>query len=374
MNTRWKTWLIRGGAAALALTAAIVVAFGNSVSGDAPDTTSPQAGGTASSTVRVSVTQAAQAPALREHRFHGVVKTATGGPVAFVNGGRIETLEVDLGDRVVQGQVLAGLERNGWRNAVRQAEAAAASAREQLEQAERDLDRVERLGSAATEEERDQRETGVATWRAQVTQAQAALREAQRQLDEATLRAPYDAVVVAVPAREGQVVAPGAPVAMLSSVDTQYEVELLVPAAVALGLTPGATLSIRPTFLPDARLTGTVQSVADHAAEPSMLFPVVVAVDASDVSVPSGTPAEVTLYLTRTSQALLLPASAVVGGPDLMPRIYAVEQGRIRVFALDDLEPTDQGMVIPPVVAVGTPVVVSGQVDLADGLAVEVIQ
>ena len=230
---------MRVGAVVLALGVVIAVALGDRTAGDAPQT------GDASA-VRVRVTAAMHAPELREYRFHGVVKTATGGPVAFLDGRRIETLEIALGDRVARGAVRARLERSGWRNAVAQAEAATVRAREQLQQAEHDLDRVDRLGSAATDEERDQRRTGVATWRAEVTRAATALREAQRRLDEATLRSPYDAVVVALPARKGQVVAPGAPIAVLSSVDARYEVELLVPASVALGLTRGAALTIQP--------------------------------------------------------------------------------------------------------------------------------
>ena len=362
-----KRWGTRVGAVVLALGVVIAVAFGDRAADNAPRTDDASA-------VRVRVTTAVHAPELREHRFHGVVKTATGGPVAFLDGGRIETLEIALGDRVARGAVLARLERSGWRNAVTEAEAATVRAREQLQQAERDLDRVDLLGSAATDEERDQRRTGVATWRAEVTRAETALREAERRLDEATLRSPYDAVVVALPARKGQVVAAGAPIAVLSSVDTRYEVELLVPASVALGLTRGAALTIQPTFLPERRFTGTVQSIADHAAEPSLLFAVVGSVAAGDLSVPSGTPVAVGLYPTGASEALLVPASAVVGGPDLTPRIYVVAEGRIRVVPLEHLEPTDAGIVIPPVVAPGTPVVVSGHVNLTDGLAVEVIR
>ncbi len=370
MNTNVRRWLARGAATLLALSTVAFVALGD----DSTDVSSSERTDDAASALRVGVVPARYAPEVREHRFHGVMRTADGGPVAFVHTGRVEEIAIELGDRVEEGQSLARLEANGWRNAVRQAEAALTSAREQWEQARRDLGRVDRLGDAATDEEREARETLVATWRAQVSQAEVALGEARRQLDEATLRAPYDAVVTALPVEEGQVVSAGGPVAFLSSTDPRYEIELLVPASVALALESGDSLTVRPTFLPDRELTGSVRSVADHAAEPSMLFPVVASVDSIDSGLPSGSPAEVTLRLTRRTPALLLPPSAVVGGPDLRPRVYVVEDDRIRIVPVDDPEPTAEGLLIPPVVAAGTPVVVSGQVNLSDGLSVEVIR
>lgn len=370
MNTHVRRWIVRGAATLLALSTVAFVALGD-------DSTGAQGTERATddtATVRVGVVPARYAPEVTEHRFHGVMRTADGGPIAFVHAGRVETIVVELGDRVEEGQPIADLEADGWYYAVRQAEAALASAREQSEQAARDLGRVDRLGDAATDEERETRETQVATWIARVSQADVALREARRQLEEATLRAPYDAVITALPAEAGQVVSPGEPVAFLSSTDPRYEIELLVPASVALTLRSGDPLSVRPTFLSDREFTGTVRSVADHAAEPSMLFPVVAAVDAVDASFPSGSPAEVTLRLNRRAPALLLPPSAVVGGPDLRPRVYVVEDDRIRVVSIDDPQPTAEGLVIPPVIAAGTPVVVSGQVNLTDGLSVEVLR
>ncbi|MCG8479416.1 MAG: efflux RND transporter periplasmic adaptor subunit [Spirochaetales bacterium] len=370
MKAHVRRWLVRGAATLVALSAAAFVALGD----DSTDRVSSERAREDASAPRVGVVPARYAPDVREHRFHGVMRTAEGGPVAFVHAGRVETIAVELGDRVEEGQTIARLEADGWRNAVQQAEAALTSAHEQWEQAVRDLGRVDRLGDAATDEEREGRETLVATWRAQVSQAEVALTEAQRQLDEATLRSPYNAVVTSLPIEAGQVVSAGGPVAFLSSTDPRYEIELLVPASVALALESGDPLTVRPTFLPGHELTGTVRSVADHAAEPSMLFPVVAALDSFDAALPSGSPAEVTLRLNRRTPALLLPPSAVVGGPDLTPRVYVVEDDRIRVVRIDDPEPTAEGLLIPPVVAVGTPVVVSGQVNLSDGLSVEVIR
>ncbi|MFQ5400036.1 MAG: HlyD family secretion protein [Anaerolineae bacterium] len=107
-----------------------------------------------------------------------------------------------------------------------------------------------------------QAEAGVAQAEATVGQAEAARDAAQAALDKMTLTAPFDGVVASLPIEEGEVVAPGAPVAVLADfsawlVETTDLTELDI-VSVAVGF----PVSVRVDAIPDTILQGTVSEIA----------------------------------------------------------------------------------------------------------------
>lgn len=180
-----------------------------------------------------------------------------GGVVAARVAERVASVQVQVGDRVARGDVLAQLsddrlasDRRLRAAAVDAARAAVARDRATLAKARQTLDRQERLkGSTAYRMDRAedaQRDVEIA--QATLVRSEADLAAATAQLDlaeiavaDASVRAPYNGVVTVKHLAAGAYVRVGDPVVTLLN-DSEIEVEADVPADRLSGLPPGATV------------------------------------------------------------------------------------------------------------------------------------
>ncbi|MEJ5211658.1 MAG: efflux RND transporter periplasmic adaptor subunit [Burkholderiales bacterium] len=123
--------------------------------------------------------------------------------------GIVQTVAVQPGDRVKKGQALVSLDASAFSAQVAEAQAGVAQADEEEKDAKRNLDRVQELYNrtviAATELEAAQLRHVRA--KSQLDAARARLAAAQKQLRDATVRAPFDGVVLERQVQPGQVVA-----------------------------------------------------------------------------------------------------------------------------------------------------------------------
>lgn len=180
-----------------------------------------------------------------------------GGVVAARVAERVASVQVQVGDRVARGDVLAQLsddrlasDRRLRAAAVDAARAAVARDRATLAKARQTLDRQERLkGSTAYRMDRAedaQRDVEIA--QATLVRSEADLAAATAQLNlaeiavaDASVRAPYNGVVTVKHLAAGAYVRVGDPVVTLLN-DSEIEVEADVPADRLSGLPPGATV------------------------------------------------------------------------------------------------------------------------------------
>jgi len=125
--------------------------------------------------------------------------------------GVVREVRVDVGQRVSKGQPLLLLDGGLYQARVAEARAAVASRREELADAKRDLGRTQELydRTVIATSELDQAKLREARSRAQLNEAQAKLAQDRKDLDDATLRAPFDGMVVARLAEPGQNVVVG---------------------------------------------------------------------------------------------------------------------------------------------------------------------
>lgn len=130
-------------------------------------------------------------------RVPGEVEGMRDALLSSSNGGYIESIEVQEGDHVKQGAVLARVDAQTYSTRLVRAQV-------ELTAAERELARTENLGTAVPTSELDQAQDRVATAKAQ-------LRELQVAASRAVVNAPFDGVVVSVEAEVGEVAAPGTP-------------------------------------------------------------------------------------------------------------------------------------------------------------------
>jgi membrane fusion protein (multidrug efflux system) len=166
----------------------------------------------------------------------------------------------EQGDRVAAGTVLARLDDSAIRDAWLSARSGVTAAETLAAQAEREVQRAQRLHAAGAIADRDvegARNAKVAA-EAQLADATARLAAAQKQLDATEVKAPFAGIVSERQVSAGDVVAPGAP--LFTVVDpASLRLEGAVPAAsigdVRTGLPVRFTISGFGTRTFDGRVT-----------------------------------------------------------------------------------------------------------------------
>lgn len=125
--------------------------------------------------------------------------------------GTVRTVAVDIGDRVKKGQTLLSLDATAYSAGVNESQAAIARAKEEELDSKRNLDRTQELynRTVISTSELEAAQTRHARAKALLAEKQAQLARSRQALGDATLRAPFDALVLARHVEPGQTVASG---------------------------------------------------------------------------------------------------------------------------------------------------------------------
>jgi RND family efflux transporter MFP subunit len=283
----------------------------------------------------------------------GRIRAATELPLSFPFGGIVERVHVRAGEKVKRGQVLAALDG-------RSVQAQLTAARSALAKAERDQVRANALEGAGTApREVEDAKTGVEVARANVESA-------QFQATRSALVAPDDGIILAVPAEQGQTVAPGTPVLFFAAADG-WEVPIVLSSAEGMAVAVGtpAKVSVQGIATP---LSGTVVEKAGGAG-PLGGWDVKVAIDPAGVGLAAGLVADVTLTPEpKPTMVVPLEALAQADGDDAF--VYVVADGAadrvpVRIAWFDgDTVALSEG---PPL---GSEVIVKGVPFVHDGVRV----
>jgi RND family efflux transporter MFP subunit len=125
--------------------------------------------------------------------------------------GVVQEVKVDVGDLVKKGQVLLTLDSTAYRAKVVENQSEIIRLAAEVEEAKRDLDRVQGLyeRTVVSTTDLDQAKLRVVNSQSMLAEARARLRLNRKALDETSIRAPFDAVVVLRQAEPGLSVAAG---------------------------------------------------------------------------------------------------------------------------------------------------------------------
>ncbi|MFZ5875649.1 MAG: HlyD family secretion protein [Nitrospirota bacterium] len=210
----------------------------------------------------------------------------------------LDRTEMDARRRQAAAEVAAAramlreLERGFRREEVEQGRAALAAATERLNDARRDLDRIERLreGGAASQESLDKARTAVdvaasqqrqaqeqvrilesgprsetiEARRAQLAQADAAAATIDATLANMTVRAPFAGIVTVRHREPGEIVSAGAPILTVMNPDDRW-VKIYVPEIRIGAVRIGQAATITTDTFPDKPYRGAVVFVASEA-------------------------------------------------------------------------------------------------------------
>ncbi|MBQ4810572.1 efflux RND transporter periplasmic adaptor subunit [Pseudoalteromonas luteoviolacea] len=160
-------------------------------------------------------------PSKRLVHLPAFVEAAKETAVTFQVSGQVDEINLQEGEEVKQGQLLAKLDQRDYTNAL-------VSAQADYRQAESDYQRAANLidQNAIAKSLLDQR-------LAHRNKAKSALDSAQKRLEDSTLRAPYDAIVAKVHIEKHENVAPQQPIVTLLSSTGSHAV-VHVPASLVI--------------------------------------------------------------------------------------------------------------------------------------------
>lgn len=237
-------------------------------------------------------------------------------------GGKIAMIYVEEGDRVSKGQVLAELDNRAIRLQLEQAHAALAVAEANHKDAERNMQRMERLKkeSAVSDQQYEKIKLVLEAAEAQLQQAGAAVNLAEYNLDVSIMEAPFNGIIASQNAEVGDVINPmmggfSSTSGVLTLMDfSTVKIEIEVSQNDIVRIQKGQSALIRLSAYPDKVFEGRVR-VVNQAADPlSRKFKVEVQAGNPDLALKPNTFGEVTIEINTNDHALVIPQKALIDG------------------------------------------------------------
>src|SRR5690349_4896760 len=342
--------------------------------------------------------------------------------VAPQTSGKVVAVGVDIGSYVRRGQMLVRLDDAELKlrvdqakaqleqtnAAVRQAEekiglrpgqafdpnkvADVAAARVQLELADKNLKRAEKLIESGDvsrsfyDEQRAKRDqlkeqyevalaqarqnyAGVDVSRTNVANAQAQLALARKSLSYAVIPAPIDGFVTERTADVGEYVSPQQKVATIVRTNP-LRIRIDVPEQAIPEVKVGQSVSITTSAWPDKNFAGRVARIAPNVSATSRTLTVEAEIENSGNALKPGQFATVRMLQERSAPAVLVPARAVVTEAGVS-RVFVIKNGRAEQRLVQTGQTEGDLIQVKNGVAADEQVATSGLDRLSDGIAIK---
>ena len=211
--------------------------------------------------------------------------------------GVIKTVDVEVGGVVRKGQILLSLDTTSFRARVDERQSEIIRMKAELAEAKRELDRIQELyeRTIVSTTDLDQAKLQMVKSQSKLSEAQARLRQDQQMLVDASIRAPFDAVVVIRHAEPGQSVAAGLQPRMLLTLARSGEMlaRMFLSSSQMDQLKQGQQLTVRVS---DNNYTGNIKTLGMEPIKikDESVYPVDVIFSIKD-PMRAGTPALVSL-------------------------------------------------------------------------------
>lgn len=322
--------------------------------------------------VLVKTQQAGLGANVESGDYAGTVKGRHETNMSFQVGGQILARNVQAGSRVRAGDVLMVIDARDVQQKSNQGDAQVASARAQLDLAEKNLERYSQLyqESAVPKATLDQYQANYDAAFAAYRSALAQQTQGHNALGYTNLTAGANGVVSAVSAEEGQVVAAGQTV--LTLVQTgEMEVEISVPENRVGELTLGMPVSVNFWAL-KGRADGTIREISPMADAATRTYKVRVAIPEPPEGMQLGMTANVSIKGTADgdgADGVILPLAAIFQDGDT-PQVWVVGDGNTLTAKAVTVEDLGDDKVRVTGLAAGDIVVTAGVHKLHEGQSV----
>lgn len=270
-------------------------------------------------------------------RYPGVLEPGEVNVLSFEVSGRLGRLDLDVGQRVGEGELLAALDVEQFETRIDNRTAAVQESEATLQQAEEDLARSQELldRGAGTVVTRDEDRTAVAQARAQLAQAESDLASARQDLTDSMLFAPFDGIIDSVEADSFATVSAGQTIVTLYE-QTDYEVSFSVNFEVIDQLIVGTPATVRLSDNPETVLAAVVSELGERAGTVSS-FPVVVRLEELAPLLRSGMAVEVAFeFEVPSAGGYLIPMTAAIPGVEVPEEAGPTGIVDLEVFVFDE--------------------------------------
>lgn len=285
-------------------------------------------------TKSVFATSPVAADASAQRTLSGVLQSADQSVLSFEITGVIDSMNVNLGDQISEGQLLASIDNKVFRLALDQAKARLSETNARLTEAQIDYQRKRQLAEsgAISQAEVDIAKARFNSLSDQVVIATTQLEIAQEDLDNTQLIAPFAGTIAQRHVEPAQQVSPTSAIVTIQGANS-LEVAIFVPESLIGKIQQGDNVSV--DVLVDQQrqnISGRVFEKGNQAQRANA-FPVTVVLENTGAMVTKlqpGMSAEVTLFMPPANLpagALQAPLSAISAGPDNTHFVMALESG-----------------------------------------------
>ena len=291
----------------------------------------------------------------------GHIRAHTEKSLAFRIDGRVIARRVGVGQTVRPGDLVAELDPQPQRDALRAEQAKLAAAKAALVEAANNMERQRQLLKEGwtTAVRFDAAEKSFRSAEAEVRAVEAGVHTAKDRLGYTRLEADSAGVVTATGAEAGEVVRAGQRIVTVAE-DDGYDAVFDVPASLMRQISPDAIIDIALTDDPNIRTTGRVREVAPQADPVTRSYRVKVGLtdrpDAMRLGVTvSG------LTRLRATEGIELPATALTM-TDSTPAVWVVDPDSLTVSlrSVELARQSSSGVVVSEGLAAGERVITAG--------------
>lgn len=285
--------------------------------------------------------------------------------LGFNAGGRLDHVDVKLGEKVSAGQVVARLDRRSISAYGRLASAGVEASKAQLELAQDRLERTRRLHEAGAASDADlhaaQQQHSLA--QAQYSQASAQGRITSTDSSNHILRAPFDGTITRVPSGTGGVVGPGQPL---------FRLEDLSSLILRSGVTERALAHIQigdKVEIENPPVVGVVIALARSLDPMTRRAPIEIAVDNAEGNLVGHALVRGDVRTGRSVPALRVPATAIRGDRSVL---VVNSENEIETRMVEAIFEADGSAIVLAGLGASERVVVRPSADLLEGTVVSV--
>lgn len=264
----------------------------------------------------------------RQVTLVGSVEALATSIVAAEVGGVVEAFPAKEGRPVKRGDLLVRLKSRELELELKGRIAERERIRANLENAQKELQRVARLRENNSVPQRTY-DDALYNHRAlsqALLAAESQIETLSYRIEQKTVRAPFDGFVAAEHTQVGQWIQPGGPVVTIVDI-SRVRVAVDVPERFAVQLATGATVRVAITSLPGEERQGRIDAILPSGDAMTRTFPVRVLLDNPGFAVKAGMEAVATFDLSERLSALMVPKDAVVTAGD-RSLVYRVADNR----------------------------------------------
>lgn len=250
--------------------------------------------------IPVQTTRAVSGPVSLPVYRSGILSTATESRLAFKTGGLISKINVEEGDQVRKGDLLAALN-------LEEINAQVTQARSAQQKASRDLERIEQLyrDSVATLEQRQDVKTAFDV-------AEANLKIALFNLKHSQILAPENGFILKQFAEENEMVGPGTPVFYFAQAGEHWILRLGVTDKDIIRLQIGDSASVRFDVYPNKEFAAQVSEIARAVDPQNGTFEVELTLNTPEEKLVSGFVARAVIFPLKKNSVFMLPVESLV--------------------------------------------------------------